>query len=239
MARPSVDAYGAFDGDMPGAVHSPRSDGASRTMQLAYDDPCEYRDMNYAHVRRSGSCISLIRCRLRTAAASEPTIRSTGIPCTGCGLPRISIDACIVARTVDDVHDIHDHLMDLMDADSETLAGLVVIDATFRLPPYDYALAFTQWENRGAKLCPFENRSRVQSLAEGQRRLDYGRQQSQVDKTSSPYGGSLIVASMATRPASVLKMAPALILIAMVAIGSVRPQGSKWGYLAANKVATR
>lgn len=38
MERPSVDAYGAFDGDMPGA---PRSDaGASRTMQLAYDDPC-------------------------------------------------------------------------------------------------------------------------------------------------------------------------------------------------------
>jgi hypothetical protein len=39
MSRPSVDAYGAFDGDMPGARNEP-----SRTMQMAYSDP-------YADVR--------------------------------------------------------------------------------------------------------------------------------------------------------------------------------------------
>ena len=38
MARPSVDAYGAFDGDMPG---SDRREQPSRTMQMAYADPCE------------------------------------------------------------------------------------------------------------------------------------------------------------------------------------------------------
>nr|XP_018259072.1 uncharacterized protein I303_08615 [Kwoniella dejecticola CBS 10117]OBR81230.1 hypothetical protein I303_08615 [Kwoniella dejecticola CBS 10117] len=51
LSRPSVDAYGAFDGDMPGAVggrHGYNSSvssipdgGQSRTMQLAYTDPCE------------------------------------------------------------------------------------------------------------------------------------------------------------------------------------------------------
>lgn len=40
MARPSVDAYGAFDGDMPGAMHH-ASDEPSRTMQMAYQDPCK------------------------------------------------------------------------------------------------------------------------------------------------------------------------------------------------------
>ncbi|BEI99472.1 hypothetical protein CcaverHIS631_0405150 [Cutaneotrichosporon cavernicola] len=39
MSRPSVDAYGAFDGDMPGARME-----QSRTMQMAYSDP-------YADVR--------------------------------------------------------------------------------------------------------------------------------------------------------------------------------------------
>jgi hypothetical protein len=39
MARPSVDAYGAFDGDMPGS--EPRMQ-TSRTLQMAYNDPCEY-----------------------------------------------------------------------------------------------------------------------------------------------------------------------------------------------------
>ncbi|GMK59348.1 hypothetical protein CspeluHIS016_0703630 [Cutaneotrichosporon spelunceum] len=39
MSRPSVDAYGAFDGDMPGARGE-----SSRTMQMAYSDP-------YADVR--------------------------------------------------------------------------------------------------------------------------------------------------------------------------------------------
>lgn len=38
MSRPSVDAYGAFDGDMPGARGEP-----SRTMQMAYNDPCEWQ----------------------------------------------------------------------------------------------------------------------------------------------------------------------------------------------------
>jgi hypothetical protein len=41
MARPSVDAYGAFDGDMPG---SERRDQPSRTLQMAYSDPCEWND---------------------------------------------------------------------------------------------------------------------------------------------------------------------------------------------------
>lgn len=40
LARPSVDVYGAFDGDMPGAQ------AQSRTMQMAYSDP-------YAQVRAS------------------------------------------------------------------------------------------------------------------------------------------------------------------------------------------
>lgn len=40
LARPSVDVYGAFDGDMPGAQ------AQSRTMQMAYADP-------YAQVRAS------------------------------------------------------------------------------------------------------------------------------------------------------------------------------------------
>lgn len=40
LSRPSVDAYGAFDGDMPGA----RASEPSRTMQMAYSDP-------YADVR--------------------------------------------------------------------------------------------------------------------------------------------------------------------------------------------
>ncbi|WVR09135.1 hypothetical protein IAU60_006197 [Kwoniella sp. DSM 27419] len=44
MARPSVDVYGAFDGDMPGAGGA--TDEPSRTMQLAYDDP-------YAQIRAS------------------------------------------------------------------------------------------------------------------------------------------------------------------------------------------
>lgn len=38
MGRPSVDAYGAFDGDMPGA--GPQR--TSRTMQMAFQDPCEF-----------------------------------------------------------------------------------------------------------------------------------------------------------------------------------------------------
>ncbi|KAL1406041.1 hypothetical protein Q8F55_007724 [Vanrija albida] len=42
MARPSVDAYGAFDGDMPGAAPQ----RSSRTMQMAFQDP-------YADVRAS------------------------------------------------------------------------------------------------------------------------------------------------------------------------------------------
>ncbi|WVQ64016.1 uncharacterized protein L199_002175 [Kwoniella botswanensis] len=50
LSRPSVDAYGAFDGDMPGGTnqHSLLSDnsGQSRTMQLAYTDP-------YAQIRAS------------------------------------------------------------------------------------------------------------------------------------------------------------------------------------------
>lgn len=38
LSRPSVDAYGAFDGDMPGGGVEP-----SRTMQMAaYSDPCEF-----------------------------------------------------------------------------------------------------------------------------------------------------------------------------------------------------
>ncbi|WVQ93296.1 hypothetical protein IAU59_000364 [Kwoniella sp. CBS 9459] len=47
MARPSVDAYGAFDGDMPGnsAGHGTEQE-PSRTMQLAYNDP-------YAQIRAS------------------------------------------------------------------------------------------------------------------------------------------------------------------------------------------
>ncbi|WRT68953.1 uncharacterized protein IL334_005935 [Kwoniella shivajii] len=49
LGRPSVDAYGAFDGDMPGGQH-PSSlgidNGQSRTMQLAYNDP-------YAQIRAS------------------------------------------------------------------------------------------------------------------------------------------------------------------------------------------
>jgi hypothetical protein len=42
MERPSVDAYGAFDGDMPGhREEQQRLQGPSRTMQMAYSDPCE------------------------------------------------------------------------------------------------------------------------------------------------------------------------------------------------------
>nr|XP_019009744.1 uncharacterized protein I206_05304 [Kwoniella pini CBS 10737]OCF48525.1 hypothetical protein I206_05304 [Kwoniella pini CBS 10737] len=56
LSRPSVDAYGAFDGDMPGArqgqhqynssVSTIGDGGQSRTMQLAYNDP-------YAQIRAS------------------------------------------------------------------------------------------------------------------------------------------------------------------------------------------
>ncbi|WVF65656.1 hypothetical protein IAT40_000387 [Kwoniella sp. CBS 6097] len=50
MARPSVDAYGAFDGDMPGSNGHGQGHGMeqepSRTMQLAYTDP-------YAQIRAS------------------------------------------------------------------------------------------------------------------------------------------------------------------------------------------
>lgn len=43
MARPSVDAYGAFDGDMPGARVPVPGYEPSRTMQMAaYSDPCKY-----------------------------------------------------------------------------------------------------------------------------------------------------------------------------------------------------
>ena len=43
FGRPSMDAYGAFDGDMPAARMPQVSQGdeRSRTMQLAYNDPCE------------------------------------------------------------------------------------------------------------------------------------------------------------------------------------------------------
>jgi hypothetical protein len=42
MERPSVDAYGAFDGDMPGnREEQQRLQTPSRTMQMAYADPCE------------------------------------------------------------------------------------------------------------------------------------------------------------------------------------------------------
>ncbi|OCF40260.1 hypothetical protein I317_05954 [Kwoniella heveanensis CBS 569] len=46
MARPSVDAYGAFDGDMPGSNSHGMEQEPSRTMQLAYTDP-------YAQIRAS------------------------------------------------------------------------------------------------------------------------------------------------------------------------------------------
>nr|XP_019047949.1 hypothetical protein I302_04569 [Kwoniella bestiolae CBS 10118]OCF26879.1 hypothetical protein I302_04569 [Kwoniella bestiolae CBS 10118] len=54
LSRPSVDAYGAFDGDMPGGaggqsqrpVLESHGSGQSRTMQLAYTDP-------YAQIRAS------------------------------------------------------------------------------------------------------------------------------------------------------------------------------------------
>jgi hypothetical protein len=42
FGRPSLDAYGSFDGDMPGnRASAVEGDEASRTMQLAYTDPCE------------------------------------------------------------------------------------------------------------------------------------------------------------------------------------------------------
>ncbi|GFZ47485.1 hypothetical protein JCM24511_05229 [Saitozyma sp. JCM 24511] len=47
MERPSVDAYGAFDGDMPGnREEQQRLQTPSRTMQMAYADP-------YAQIRQS------------------------------------------------------------------------------------------------------------------------------------------------------------------------------------------
>ncbi|CAK9786848.1 hypothetical protein CC85DRAFT_309288 [Cutaneotrichosporon oleaginosum] len=49
MSRPSVDAYGAFDGDMPGAhAHAE----PSRTMQMAYNDP--YADLRAQVVADGG-----------------------------------------------------------------------------------------------------------------------------------------------------------------------------------------
>jgi hypothetical protein len=43
LERPSVDAYGAFDGDMPGnREEQHRLQTPSRTMQMAYADPCEW-----------------------------------------------------------------------------------------------------------------------------------------------------------------------------------------------------
>lgn len=41
MSRPSLDPYGAFAGDMLGRGRNERVEEPSRTMQLAYDDPCE------------------------------------------------------------------------------------------------------------------------------------------------------------------------------------------------------
>lgn len=47
FGRPSLDAYGSFDGDMPGnRASAVGGDEASRTMQLAYTDP-------YAHIKQS------------------------------------------------------------------------------------------------------------------------------------------------------------------------------------------
>ena len=42
MSRPSMDAYGAFDGDMPGNQAQAGAGQTSRTMEMAYTDPCEY-----------------------------------------------------------------------------------------------------------------------------------------------------------------------------------------------------
>lgn len=46
MSRPSMDAYGAFDGDMPGNQAQAGAGQTSRTMEMAYTDP-------YAQIRAS------------------------------------------------------------------------------------------------------------------------------------------------------------------------------------------
>lgn len=78
FGRPSMDAYGAFDeshGRGGGMATSPGVDETSRTMQLAYTDPCESCDQNLADPKTLRFAkVSWLGMRVNKRAISRYTV---------------------------------------------------------------------------------------------------------------------------------------------------------------------